>query len=320
MLRKLIYCVRCVAHYETMVGVDMDIQELEIFLTVADQLHFGRAGQICHLSPSAVTRTIQRLEEELGYPLFVRDNRRVQLSFAGECFRRYSRQALVEFQQFKDELAQLPEVAGTLRLYASITAVYTVLPDLLEAFRRQHPKIQIELQTGAAEQAVVQVETGEMDIAVAAVPDRGRADITFLPIMTTELVFIATPSQADSLIRQNVSDVDLLSQVPLVLPQSGLSRRRLDSWLKKHRILPNIASEVSGNEAIIPMVHLGCGVGIVPQLVLERSPFRQDVVVLANAPRLDPYVVGLCASRRSLNKPQVDAFWQLAQENCDQRD
>jgi LysR family positive regulator for ilvC len=259
-----------------------------------------------------VTRTIRRLEEEIGYPLFVRDNRRVQLSHAGERFRRYARQALADYQRCRDELADLSEIAGTFSLYASITAVYTVLPGLLEAFRSQHPKVQIELHTGAAEQAVNQVETGDMDIAVAALPERGRTDIEFLPITTTALVFIASPGLAA---RPELQGDSLdFSRIPLVLPRSGLSRRRVDNWMKRARIVAQIGSEVSGNEAIIPMVHLGCGVGVVPQLVLDRSPFRDDVVILANAPRLEPYIVGLCASRRSLHKPQVNAFWQLAQE------
>ncbi|MFO7766745.1 MAG: HTH-type transcriptional activator IlvY [Pelovirga sp.] len=291
----------------------MDIKELEVFMVVAEQLHFGRAGRICHLSPSAVTRTIQRLEEEIGSDLFVRDNRKVELSYAGERFRCYARRALLEYQEFKNELIQLPLVAGILSLYASITAVYTVLPDLLEAFRQQHPKVQLELHTGAAEQAVAQVEAGEMDIAVAAIPERGRGDILYLPIMTTALLFIASRQRAEMYTAMIKNEPDL-AQIPLILPRTGLSRRRLDSWFRQRRIAPDIASEVSGNEAIIPMVHLGAGVGVVPQLVLERSPFRKEVEVLPGAPELEPYVVGLCTSRRNLNKPQVGAFWQLAEE------
>lgn len=295
----------------------MDIKELDIFLAVADQLHFGRAGRTCHLSPSAVTRTIQRLEEEIGSALFVRDNRKVELSYAGECFRRYARQALHDYQQFKDALTQLPEVAGTLRLYASITAVYTVLPDLLEAFRQQHPNVQLELHTGAAEQAVAQVEAGEMDVAVAAIPERGRGDILYLPLMTTDLVFIAARSRAKLYAAMIENEPDL-ARIPLILPRSGLSRRRIDSWFRQRRIVPDIASEVSGNEAIIPVVFLGAGVGVVPQLVLERSPFRDEVEILSGAPELEPYVVGLCTSRRHLNKPQVGAFWQLAEQKSRQ--
>ena len=178
-------------------------------------------------------------------------------------------------------------------------------------YQKEYPEVQLELRPGAAEKAVLQVESGEIDIAVAALPDRRNAGIEFLPIMTTPLIFIAGKQMAASISHIEDGQLDL-ARVPLVLPQAGLSRRRLDKWLKKNRIVPKISSEVSGNEAIIPMVHLGCGVGIVPQLVLDRSPFRADVVILDQMPLLDPYVVGLCSSRRNLQKPVVQAFWQLA--------
>jgi LysR family transcriptional regulator, positive regulator for ilvC len=290
----------------------MEIRELELFLVVADLLHFGRASQICNLSPSALTRTIQRLENELGHPLFVRDNRTVQITPAGEKFTLYARNAVQDFHNLQRTLSGQQKLSGSLSIYASITAVYSILPDLVEAYRKAYADVQLELRTGAAEKAVAQVETGEIDIAVAALPDRRSSGINFLPLMTTELVFIATRTMAAELTLSQQNTLDL-SRIPLVVPQGGLSRRRLDHWLKKNRVASNISSEVSGNEAIIPMVHLGCGVGVVPQLVLERSPFKEKVVVLKNAPKLDPYIVGLCSSRKTLQKPVVQAFWQLAE-------
>ena len=291
----------------------MDIRELEIFLTVAELLHFGRASQACNLSPSALTRTIQRLEEQVEQPLFLRDNRTVTLSAAGERFRNYARLATQEWRSFRASTRNEQTVAGTLSIYASITAVYSLLPQLLESYRESFPEVQLELRTGAAEQAVAQVQSGEIDLAVAALPDRQRSSIEFLPIVTIPLVFIA-PRQPGAAAATGAGGRLDLSRVPLVLPQTGLSRRRLDHWLKERRITPNIGSEVSGNEAIIAMVRLGCGVGIVPELVLERSPFRDEVSVLDNAPRLDPYVVGLCTSKRGLQRASVRAFWQLAEE------
>ncbi len=204
-------------------------------------------------------------------------------------------------------------IAGTLSIYASITAVYSLLPHLLESYRSAYPEVQLELRTGAAEQAVGQVQTGEIDLAVAALPDRHRSRIEFLPITTTPLIFIAPRQEGLLSIPTRGAELDL-SLAPLVLPQTGLSRRRLDKWLKENRTAPNISSEVSGNEAIIAMVRLGCGIGVVPRLVLERSPFREDVTVLENAPKLEPYVVGLCSTRRNLQRPGVKAFWQLAEE------
>jgi LysR family positive regulator for ilvC len=158
---------------------------------------------------------------------------------------------------------------------------------------------------------VALVQSGEIDLAVAALPDRHRSQLQFLPIINTPLLFIA-PRQSEAAqlpLRDGIVD---LRRAPLVVPQRGLSRRRLDQWLKEQRITPNITSEVSGNEALIAMVRLGCGIGIVPELVLARSPFRDEVRILDAAPQLDPYVVGLCTSKRNLQRPVVQAFWQLA--------
>ena len=291
----------------------MDIRELEIFLTLAEHLHFSRASQACNMSPSALTRAIQRLEEQVEQPLFLRDNRTVSLSAAGERFKLYARQTIQEWQGFLATIQDRQSVAGTLSIYASITAVYSLLPHLLESYRSTYPEVQLALRTGAAEQSVRQVQTGEIDLAVAAFPDRNRSRIEFLPITTTPLVFIA-PKQLDGPMPTTPSGQLDLNRAPLVLPQTGLSRRRLEKWMKKHRVSPNITSEVSGNEAIIPMVTLGCGIGIVPRLVLERSPFQDKVVIVENAPRLEPYVVGLCSTKKNLQRASVKAFWQLATE------
>jgi LysR family positive regulator for ilvC len=290
----------------------MNIRDLDIFLSLAGSLHFGKASRACNLSPSALTRSIQRLEEETGHPLFVRDNRSVALTDAGVRFQAYARQARQEWMNFQESLAGEPGVSGTLSLYASITAVYSLLPELLEAYRAACPDVQLELRTGAAEQAIEQVLTGEIDLAVAALPGRRAPQLEFLPLAEIPLVFIAPKNGIHSDPPGKRGKLDL-SLAPLVLPHSGLSRQRLDQWMKKNNITPDITSEVSGNEALIAMVRLGCGIGIVPQLVLERSPFCDDVRIVENAPVLDPYEVGLCATKRGLARPAVRAFWDLAE-------
>jgi len=288
----------------------MDIASLDTFIKTAELLHFGKASRACHLSPSALTRTIQRLEEEVGQPLFIRDNRSVALTEAGEQLLTYARNALLEWQHFQENMVRQGEqLEGAISVYASITAVYSLLPDLLETYRSAHPNVQLTLRTGAAERAVEQLTSGEIDLAVAALPDRKPAQLEFMPLTETPLLFIA-PTSPDFPIPKKLD----LSRIPLVVPQSGTARNRLDAWLKNNHITPNISIEVSGNEALIAMVRLGGGIGVVPRLALERSPFREDVTILGNAPKLDPYVVGLCSSKRNLKRPAVKAMWELAKE------
>lgn len=289
----------------------MDIQALETFIKTAELLHFGRASRACNLSPSALTRTIQRLEEEVGQPLFLRDNRSVALTEAGNQLLSYARNAVQEWQHFQETVAQQDKkVSGSISVYASITAVYSLLPHLLEAYRSAYPDVQLALRTGAAERAIEQLMSGEIDLAVAALPDQKQAQLEFMPLAETPLVFIA-PKSPDFPMTTKNRKLDL-TQVPLVVPQSGVARNRLDAWLRHHHIVPNISTAVSGNEALIAMVRLGAGVGIVPQLTLERSPFRDDVDVVSNTPKLDPYVVGLCSSKRNLKRPAVKAMWEMA--------
>ena len=286
----------------------MDIQSLETFIKTAELLHFGRASRACNLSPSALTRTIQRLEEEIGMPLFLRDNRSVALTEAGRKLLDYARNGVQEWQHFQESMtAHEAQVTGTLSVYASITAVYSLLPDLLEAYRSAYPNVQLALRTGAAERAIEQLMSGEIDLAVAALPDTKQSQLEFMPLAETPLLFIA-PKSSDQ-----VSGKLDMALAPLVVPQSGVARNRLDTWLRHKRIIPNISTEVSGNEALIAMVRLGAGVGVVPQLALERSPLRDDVAIVVDAPKLDPYVVGLCCSKRNLKRPAVKAMWDLAQ-------
>ena len=68
----------------------MDIQALDTFIKTTELMHFGKASRACNLSPSALTRTIQRLEEEIGQPLFIRDNRSVVLTDAGRQLLNYA--------------------------------------------------------------------------------------------------------------------------------------------------------------------------------------------------------------------------------------
>jgi LysR family positive regulator for ilvC len=289
----------------------MDIQALETFIKTAELLHFGRASRACNLSPSALTRTIQRLEEEVGQSLFLRDNRSVALTDAGNRLLAYARRAVQDWQHFQESIDfQERLITGTISIYASITAVYSLLPELLESYRSTYPDVQLELRTGAAENAIEQILSGEIDLAVAALPDQKQARLEFMPLAETPLVFIA-PKTPDFPMPGKNRTLEL-SRVPLVVPQSGVARHRLDIWLRGHGIAPTISSEVSGNEALIAMVRLGAGVGIVPQLALERSPFRDEVRVVTHAPELDPYVVGLCAGKRNLKRPAVQAMWALA--------
>ncbi len=290
----------------------MNLQELKLFRHLAASLHFGRTSRACNLTPSALTRTIQRLEEELGQPLFIRDNRSVALTPAGEIFREYAEDALQRWQELTNRLAAGEVPGGQLSLYCSVTAVYGILPNLLGRFREKYPRVHLNLQTGDAARALVKLRNDEAEVAIAALPETRPAGLEFLPLIETPLVFIGSARFPAAVIYQD-REIDW-QRTPLIMAERGLSRERLDRWLAARQVEPNIYAQVAGNEAIIAMVSLGCGVGVVPRLVLEKSPLLEQIRILRVTPELKPFSVGVCTPAKNLANPIIRAFWTIAEQ------
>jgi LysR family positive regulator for ilvC len=290
----------------------VDHHDLRAFLAVASALHFGRAGREVNLSASALSRTIRRLEDEVGERLFERDTRAVALTDAGRSLRSYAREQLEGWERFRASLAGSRGVLlGELSVYCSVAASYTVLAGLIAAFRTRHPGVHLRLETGDPARAVDRVQEGLADVAVAARPASLARGLAFRTIAVSPLLF-AAPTIACAAARLSARAPIDWSRVPMILTAVGLSRRRADAWFRARRIRPAVYAEVSGHEAVVSMVRLGCGVGIVPRLVLDRFALKGEARVVAVDPPLEPYVVGLCVHRRRLSAPLVKAFWDCA--------
>jgi LysR family positive regulator for ilvC len=279
----------------------MDTRSLQLFLHLCDTLHFGRTSQAMHISPSALTRNIQQLEETLGSALFERDNRSVKLTKEGRLFQTYAKQSLGLWQGFKQSLMEeTQELQGEISIYCSVTASYSFLHTILSDFRKAHPKIAITLRTGDSEDAIKNILEDDDDLAIGARPDKLPSKLDFKRIATSPLVMIAPLDEN----RKNAWGV-----APLILSEKGLVRKRVDTWFQQKNIKPTIYAQVSGNEAIVSLVSLGFGIGVVPKIVLDNSPLAKQVKEVSHKPQLAPIDVGLCAQKKRLQNPVVKALW-----------
>jgi LysR family transcriptional regulator, positive regulator for ilvC len=288
----------------------MDLDALRLFLQLSRSLHFGRTSKECHVSPSALSRTIQRLEEESGAALFVRDRRSVALTDEGRLLQAFAHDTLTRFDALEQRLTRSQDrLQGAISIFASVTACQSFLPPLLSQFRRAHPEVQIRLETGYAMDALGMLRSGSVDVAVAALPDDIPPSLAAKVVVKIPLVFVApaeTSAVSELLSRESIP----WGEVPIVLPSSGLAREYVDRWFRKRRILPRIYGEVAGSEAILSLVSLGCGVGIVPRLVADQSPLRGSLTVLDIEPKLQTFRVGLCTEKKKLKAPVIKAFWE----------
>ncbi|WP_299181130.1 HTH-type transcriptional activator IlvY [uncultured Neptuniibacter sp.] len=281
----------------------MDIKQLKQFVHLADTLHFGRASEASHISPSALSRSIKQLEEEVGAELFERDNRSVALTTDGDIFLSYARDALSQWDMIRTQLMERSgELQGEISMYCSVTASYSFLFDILSEFRHNYPKIEIKLHTGDPEHAIARVIAGDEDFAITAKPDILPSGLAFKTIALSPLLFIAPKKRSA---QRQAPDAN----TPMILSETGLARKRVDRWFKDQQIKPHIYAQVAGNEAIVSMVSLGFGIGVVPKIVLQNSPLANTVEVLQIEPELKGYEVGIVTLEKKLKSPLISAFW-----------
>lgn len=143
----------------------LDSDLLRTFLTVAEQKHFTRAGQLLGLTQSAVSLQIRKLEQQLDTELLQRDNRRVELTAAGEAFAGYA-QRLLDLQH--EAVRQVRDLNGALSLRVGMPDVYASrhLPAVLEPFLGDHPGLIPEVTCLVSTELQRRFATGELDVVL----------------------------------------------------------------------------------------------------------------------------------------------------------
>ena len=285
-----------------------EYESLRQFLELARTLHFTRAAAALHVSPSALSRAVRRLEDQLGERLFEREHHSVTLTDAGLAFRRYAAGVLDGWTEYEAGRARGGgPLHGTLHVYCTVTAAQTIVPELLGEFRAAHPGVRVELETGYAADALDQLGRGAIDVTIAPLPEQLPAGVEARVVTTTGVVVVGPLAAGPVRERTAGRRIDWAG-VPWVLPAHGLPRQAIDAWLAGRGIDPDVYAEIQGHEAILSLVALGVGVGVVPELVLASSALQERVVRLAG-PQLPPLRIGLCARSRALANPIVAALW-----------
>ncbi|WP_421132949.1 HTH-type transcriptional activator IlvY [Alteromonas sp. A079] len=284
----------------------MDFRSLQLFTHLATSLHFGDTAQAMYVSPSTLSRVIQRLEDDLGCTLFKRDNRKVALTHSGHKLLSFSSQALKDWQQLKVDLREDSEaLKGEISVFCSVTASQSHLPAMLRQFRQQHPGVDIRLITGDPALAIDKVKKGECDLSIAIYTPDLPTDLHFAPLDAVPLVLIAPKDW-------RLTQLDQIDWTKhhVIMPETGPTRRTAYHWFAEQGIRPNVYASVGGNEAIVSMVALECGVGFVPKVVLDHSTMSSAVTQI-NVADIEPYALGLCCSQDKQHEPLINAFLGL---------
>jgi DNA-binding transcriptional LysR family regulator len=258
----------------------MTLEQLRIFLAVAERLHFTQAAQALGLTQSAVSAAIAALEERYGILLFHRVGRHVELTGAGQAFREEAHEVLVAAGRAEDTLTELSGLKrGHLRLTGSQTIATYWLPPRLLRFHLSHPGIRIDLATANTAQVAASVLAGDAELGFV----EGSVSAPALDIRTLgddRLVLVVGREHAWAA-DQPLSAEDFI-KIPWVLREPGSGTRAATEALLASRQLTiddvTICMELPSNEAVRTAVEAGAGATVLSFSVVSTS-LRAGVLV-----------------------------------------
>lgn len=244
----------------------MTLDQLRIFLAVAEREHVTRAAEALNLTQSATSAAIAALETRHGTQLFERIGRGIRLTEAGRAFLPEARAVLARAaaaERVLDDLADLSR--GSLCLAASQTLATWWLPPLMVQFHSAYPGIRLDLRQGNSDQVVADIESLQADLGFI----EGGAPVPHLvdrEIGQDELYLVVAANHPWA--RQPPSPADL-AHGPWIMRETGSgTRARMDEALTDWGLTPEAALEFPSNEAVRAGVLAGGGATLLSRLVV----------------------------------------------------
>jgi DNA-binding transcriptional LysR family regulator len=245
----------------------MDINQLEVFLAVAQERSFSRAAEALHRTQPAVSQSIRRLETELGEPLFDRSSKDGTLTAAGRVLLDFSHQMMNLRHHAHSAIRELRDLhRGKLSLGANEYTVMSLLP-LIPIFRARHPHIKIEVKRSLASRIPGEVIGRDVEIGVVSFKPNDPSVKSF-SIGIDELALVVAPNHplaANKVV--SVRDLGAESFIAHNVPSPY--REKVIKTFEKHRTPLNISLEMPTLESIKRLVEEGLGIALIPRLAAQ---------------------------------------------------
>jgi LysR family hydrogen peroxide-inducible transcriptional activator len=252
---------------------DLNLHLLDQFVVLARTKNFTRAAEELHLSQSALSRAIQKLEDQLGQPVVDRKPREVVLTELGELLLERAKHIL---QLMEDTFSELSEAGRRrrIRLGAIPTIAPYFLPGLLSSFAKKHPDIAVIVQEDTTENLIKRCNHGEIDVAILALPVLAK-NFEVEPLFDEELLLVV-PAGHPLAICKTVG-IDAMEGYPFVmLNEAHCLTDNIASFCRRKAVQSVTVERTSQLATVQELVALGHGVSIVPAMArrIDTSELR----------------------------------------------
>jgi LysR family transcriptional regulator, benzoate and cis,cis-muconate-responsive activator of ben and cat genes len=252
----------------------MELRHLRYFLTVAEELSFTKASQKLFISQPPLSRQIKELENEIGTELFIRNNKRVELTDAGKYFKQKIESQLQELEVTILQTKRIGEnLSGEYRIgYISSTFSNTIT-QLVQFLMKKYPYLNIKLYEASTAKQIAALEQSKLDIGVVRAPVIStKVDSKLWLRDSFSLVY------NNQIIKEHVTDLKDLQNEVFVFFNKDYAPTYHSLLLQicaYHGFIPNLVHESNNVNSIIQLVRNGLGISIVPSSIIHNHAYRE---------------------------------------------
>jgi DNA-binding transcriptional LysR family regulator len=290
----------------------MELRHLRYFLAVAEEGQFTRAAARLHMQQPPLSQQIQELEQELGFALFLRQPRGVELTAPGQAFAEHARAALRTLGQGVAHARRVSQgQVGRVRIaLTSSAAFHPLATTAIRAFRQTHPDIAIELSEVNAAEIIEMMSNGQIDAAILRKPTETPADLRF-ELLAQERMRLVLPL-GHVLIGVRAIALDALAGEPFIFVRRPGAPGMYADFIRAceaHGFTPRVVEEVPRMVTAINLVAAGGGVTLVPA---SMQRYRQESVRYCRVAGDDAFRAPLhLVTRSQTQSPAASRFREM---------
>lgn len=246
----------------------MEFDQLRYFLHVAERGNFTRAAEDLVISQPALSRSIQKLEEELGQPVFQRSSRTVSLTDAGVLLQARAQQVLSIIEDTKAEITDDGQ-SGRVRVGAIPTIAPFFLPEVLQRFSADFPRATLVVQENTTDRLLKSCTQGEIDLAILALP----VPVKYLEVETLfdEELFLVLPPGHELASKEKIRLGDVEPFPFVLLDEAHCLSDNIVSFCRRKSFQPVAVERTSQLAMVQELVSLSHGVSMIPEMARRRD-------------------------------------------------
>ncbi|QKG85527.1 LysR family transcriptional regulator [Kroppenstedtia pulmonis] len=245
----------------------MELLQLHYFRKVAELEHMTKAARELRIAQPALSKTIARLEADLGVPLFDRQGRNIRLNSFGKAYLKKVETALMTLEDGRREVKDLAGMERGRIILA--TTSHKCFSDIIGSFISSNPDVKLQIIQASEKEKVQQLQSGDIDFCITFPPIKqtGIEGISFL----TEKILLAVPHTHRFAKRSSIDLSEVADDPFIFIKQGNPFRDMTDEFCRKAGFTPNIVCEVDEHSAIIHFLRTGIGVAFLPETLMENT-------------------------------------------------